>query len=348
MRPRFSNTDPTPTTSKTPGTHASGAWRTLFPSRRRLPLETLPEVRPDWDAFRADGFRFMWFGHSTVALRIDDLTVLVDPVLSPTASPVSWLVPRFQPAACSPEQLPRIDVVVISHDHYDHLDRALIRTLGARQNTRFLVPTGIGRRLAAWGVLPDRITELGWDEFVQVSSVRFTATECRHSSRRGVFDGQSTLWASWAIHGRSARVFYTGDSGYGEHWRRIGEKHGPFDVVFAENGQYDIAWPGEHMQPEQTVAAVRDVRGAAFVPVHWGMFDLALHHWSEPVRRSSLEADRCHVPMLTPLIGQVTELDTPTYRWWQDLDARDPRVTTPIAAPIPPLADPVRPFALHN
>jgi L-ascorbate metabolism protein UlaG (beta-lactamase superfamily) len=329
------------------GERVSVAWRTLFHSRHRLPLETLPEVRPDWDALRAGGFKFMWFGHSTVALRVDDLTVLLDPVLSPTASPVSWLVPRFQPAASTPDQLPQIDVVVISHDHYDHLDRALVRTLAARQKTRFVVPTRVGRRLQRWGVPADRITELGWDEFVQVSTVRFTATEGRHSSRRGVFDGRSTLWASWAVHGVTGSAFYTGDSGYGDHWRHIGDKHGPFDVVFAENGQYDVAWPGEHMQPAQTVAAVRDVRGALFVPVHWGMFDLALHHWSESVRRSSVEADRWGVPMLTPLIGQVTELDTPTYRWWQDLDVRDPRLKLPIEVPTH-LLDPVRSFALQG
>lgn len=178
----------------------SVAWRTMFHGRRRLPLETLPQVRPDWEAFRAGGFRFMWFGHSTVALRVDDLTVLLDPVLSPTASPVSWLVPRFQPAASTPHELPQVDVVVISHDHYDHLDRALVRTLAAHQKTRFVVPTRVGKRLERWGVSADRITELGWDEFIQVSTVRFTATECHHSSRRGLFDGQSTLWASWAIH----------------------------------------------------------------------------------------------------------------------------------------------------
>lgn len=329
----------------TPSEAVSVAWRTIFHARHRLPLETLPQVLPDWDAFRAGGFRFVWFGHSTVALRVDDLTVLLDPVLSPTASPVSWLVPRFQPAVCGFDQLPQIDVVVISHDHYDHLDRALIRHLAARQQTRFVVPIGVGTRMARWGVSPARITELAWDESVQVSTVRFTATECHHSSRRGVFDGQSTLWASWAIHGDNASVFFTGDSGYGDHWRQIGETYGPFDVVFAENGQYDVAWPGEHMQPTQTVAAVRDVGGALFVPVHWGMFDLALHHWSESVRRSSVEADTWGVPMRTPILGQVSGLDTPTYRWWQDLDARDPRLVPEPKVSIRPAG---RPYQLEG
>ncbi len=332
MRQTFSNTDPTPLSSMSFSQALSLAWRTVFHGGRRLPREVLPEVRPDWDSLVSGGLRFIWFGHSTVALRIDGLTVLLDPVLSPTASPVRWLVPRFQPAVSSPDELPQIDVVVISHDHYDHLDRALIRTLAQRAHTRFVVPTRVGLRLQRWGVDPDRITELGWDQSVQISTVAFTATECRHSSRRGLFDGQSTLWASWAIRGTDGSVFYTGDSGYGPHWAEIGAAYGPFDLVFAENGQYDEAWPGEHMQPVQTVSAVRDVRGATFVPVHWGMFDLALHHWSEPVRRSAVEADRCGLPMLTPVIGQVTALDSSTRRWWQDLDARDSRLSAPVIA----------------
>lgn len=317
----------------TPAQVVSVAWRKTYDSRNRLPLEALPEVRPDWDALLAGGFRFIWCGHSSLVLRIDNLTVLLDPVLSPTASPVSWLVPRFQPAVVTVDDLPPIDVVAISHDHYDHLDRSVICSLAARQCTRFIVPNRVGDRLRAWGVPADRITELGWDESVQLGTVRFTATEARHASRRGVFDGSSTLWASWALHGVSASVFYTGDSGYGQHWSRIGEAYGPFDVVFAENGQYGECWPGEHMLPEQTVKAVRDLRGAGFVPVHWGMFDLALHHWSEPVRRSSVEADHWGLPMITPLLGQVTTLRTATYRWWKELDARDPRVT--IRADIP-------------
>jgi L-ascorbate metabolism protein UlaG (beta-lactamase superfamily) len=347
MRQRFCNTDPRPLRSMTLTQVVSVAWRKTYDSRNRLPLETLPEVRPDWDALLAGGFRFMWCGHSSLVLRIDNLTVLLDPVLSSTASPVSWLVPRFQPAVVTPDELPPVDVVVISHDHYDHLDRAVICSLASRQRTRFIVPSSVGERLRGWGVAADRITELGWDEFVQVSTVRFTATEARHASRRGVFDGSSTLWVSWALHGVTASVFYTGDSGYGEHWRRIGDAYGPFDVVFAENGQYGECWPGEHMLPVQTVAAVRDVRGARFVPVHWGMFDLALHHWSEPVRRSSVEADRWGVPMITPLLGQVTKLDTATYRWWEDVDARDPRLT--LRADIPAALQPtaVRQHALQ-
>jgi L-ascorbate metabolism protein UlaG (beta-lactamase superfamily) len=268
----------------------------------------------------------MWFGHSTLALRVDDLTILVDPVLSTAASPLPWLVRRFQPAVAPFDDLPDIDVVVISHDHYDHLDRALVRHLATSSRARFVVPQGIGKLVARWGVPSDRVTELAWDEFVQVSTVTFTATESHHSSGRWLHDQDTTLWASWCIRGQDVSVFYTGDSGYGDHWRRIGEKHGPFDVVFAENGQYAQVWPGAHMFPPQTIAAVRDVRGALFVPVHWGMFDLSVHHWSEPVRMSSVEADRAGVPMLTPLIGQVTGLGTPTTRWWQELDARDPRL----------------------
>lgn len=304
----------------------SASWRILADARRRRPYEKLPEVRPDWSALTAGGFRFMWFGHSTLALRVDDLTILVDPVLATAASPLPWLIRRFQPAVCTAAELPEIDVVVISHDHYDHLDRALVQTLARTREPQFLVPRGVGARLIRWGVSPAKVTELAWDEFVQVSTVRFTATEAHHSSGRGIRDQSSTLWASWAIHGQDTAIFYTGDSGYGAHWQRIGDKHGPFDVVFAENGQYADGWPGAHMYPPQTVAAVRDVRGARFVPVHWSMFDLSLHHWSEPVRLSSVEADAVGLPMVTPLIGQVTDLGSETSRWWQALDARDPRL----------------------
>ncbi|MGV8850217.1 MAG: MBL fold metallo-hydrolase [Propionibacteriaceae bacterium] len=327
MTPRFQNTDPSPTVDMTLRDGLSATWRMLFHAGRRKPCERLPELRPDWDTLRAGGFRFVWFGHSTLALRVDDLTILVDPVLSTAASPVPWLVRRFQPAAATFESLPDIDVVVISHDHYDHLDRALLRHLATRSTARFVVPQGIGKLVVRWGVPSDRVTELGWDEFVQVSTVTFTATESHHSSGRWLHDQDTTLWASWCLRGQDVSVFYTGDSGYGDHWRQIGQKHGPFDIVFAENGQYDEGWPGAHMFPPQTVAAVQDVRGALFVPVHWGMFDLSLHHWSEPVRMSSVEADKAGVPMLTPRIGQVAGLDTPTTRWWHELDARDPRVS---------------------
>lgn len=184
MRQRFCNSDPRPLRSMTLTQVVSVAWRKTYDSRNRLPLEPLPEVRPDWDALLAGGFQFMWCGHSSLVLRIDNLTVMLDPVLSPTASPVSWLVSRFQPAVVTADQLPLVDVVVISHDHYDHLDRAVICGLASRQRTRFIVPSRVGERLRGWGVAADRITELGWDEFVQVSIVRFTATEARHASRR--------------------------------------------------------------------------------------------------------------------------------------------------------------------
>ena len=326
MTPRFTNTDPSPIADMTLREGLAATWRILFHAGRRKPYEPLPQVRPDWDALKAGGFRFMWFGHSTQVLRVDDLTILVDPVLSTAASPLPWFVRRFQPAAATFDDLPDIDVVVISHDHYDHLDRALVRHLATSSTARFVVPQDIGKLIRRWGVPADRVTELAWDEFVQVSTVTFTATEAHHSSGRWLHDQYATLWASWCIRGQDVSVFYTGDSGYGDHWRQIGGKHGPFDVVFAENGQYAEGWPGAHMFPPQTVAAVRDVRGALFVPVHWGMFDLSLHHWSEPVRLSSAEADKVGLPMLTPLIGQVAGIDTPTTRWWQDLDERDPRL----------------------
>jgi L-ascorbate metabolism protein UlaG (beta-lactamase superfamily) len=194
----------------------------LFHAARRRPYEPLPQVRPDWDALSAGGFRFVWFGHSTLAVRLDDLTILVDPVLSTAASPLPWFVRRFQPAAATFRDLPEVDVVIISHDHYDHLDSALVRHLATSSSTRFVVPLGIGRLLGRWGVPSERVTELDWDETVQVSTVTFTATEAHHSSGRFLHDQDSTLWASWCLRGQDASVFYTGDSGYGDHWRRFG------------------------------------------------------------------------------------------------------------------------------
>ncbi len=215
------------------------------------------------------------------------------------------------------ERLPLIDVVVYSHDHYDHLDYPSVLALKNRVG-RFIVPLGVGSRLRGWGVSAERITELDWHESTQVGGIKLTAAPSRHYSGRNGLDQFSTLWASWVIEG-SQKVFFSGDSGYGPHFKAIGEQYGPFDLTMMECGQYDVRWSNSHMLPEQTVQAHRDVKGRVLMPIHWSAFILAFHAWFEPVERLLKEAKRDEIPVLTPMIGESVTPESTTRKWWREV-----------------------------
>ncbi len=298
---------------------AGASYRVLAESKTRAPKVKLPEIRPDLDAFtQADGaFRFVWFGHSTLMLRLENKTILVDPVFAETASPVSFLTRRFQAPVLQKEELPPIDAIVISHDHYDHLDKGLAQFF-AGTDTKYIVPLKVGDALREWGVPATQIVELNWDQSFALGDVTLTATVAHHFSGRGLFDRMKTLWASWVIKGKTQSIYYSGDTAYTDHFRRIGEQHGPFDFAFIENGQYNVLWPDAHMQPEQSIQAALDLKAKAFIPVHWGMFDLSLHHWSEPVVRSSRLAREQGLPYLSPRLGELVDSgNMPEFTdWW--------------------------------
>lgn len=288
----------------------------------RSPQVKLPEVKPDIKEFLAqsDFLKFIWLGHSTLLLNMEGKIFLVDPVFGKSASPFDFMIPRFQPAAISLKQLPYIDAIIISHDHYDHLDKSTVKHF-INKSTKFIVPLGVGQHLRDWGIDASRISELNWGDSTIQSGIKFTATPARHFSGRTFFDRNKTLWASWVIEGKEDKVFYSGDSGYGNHFKEIGRRYGPFDVAFIENGQYNERWPDVHMQPEETLQALIDVDAKILVPVHWGMFDLALHHWTEPISRTHKIATAWDIPVFTPKLGEIVDTgNTPVaVPWWENV-----------------------------
>lgn len=298
------------------------------------PVPTVPVTRQRFDTPPATGLRVTWLGHSSVLVEIDGQRVLTDPILSERASPFTWVGPRRWYAPPLPlQELPPIDAVVISHDHYDHLDYG---TLAAMKdwNTLFFVPLGVGAHLASWGVPEAHIVELDWWEHARVGGLDIVCTPARHASGRTLLDKDGTLWAGWALVGPTHRAFYSGDTGLFPAMKDIGEKLGPFDVTMIESGQYHRAWPDWHIGPEQAVTAHQMLRGRVLLPVHWGLFQLAYHGWTEPIERVLAAAQRAHVTMLAPRPGQSVEpgAPPPLERWWPDLPwntgEQDPIVST--------------------
>ncbi|WP_432833148.1 MBL fold metallo-hydrolase [Dactylosporangium sp. CA-092794] len=299
------------------------AFRELaFGKQRRRPLGSIPVSSPDLGGrLAADGLHVTWLGHSTALVEIEGVRVLFDPVWSERCSPTSFIGPkRMHPMPVPIEQLPRIDAVVISHDHYDHLDLASIRALLRTQQAPFLVPLGVGAHLERWGVPADRLIELDWEEEATVRGITLTATAARHfSGRRFARDG--TLWASWVVKGASRSVFYTGDSGYFAGYKQIGDQFGPFDVSMIQVGAYNDAWPDIHMKPEDGARAHLDVGARVLIPLHWCTFNLALHAWSEPVERLLAEARARDITLIVPRPGDRVNIDVlpEVEPWWRPI-----------------------------
>jgi L-ascorbate metabolism protein UlaG (beta-lactamase superfamily) len=265
------------------------------------------------------GLHITWYGHSTALVEIEGHRVMLDPVWSDRCSPTPLAGPRrlHQPPV-GLRELPPLDAVVISHDHYDHLDMPTIQALADLQTTMFVVPLGVGAHLERWGVPETRITELDWNESARIAGLELIATPARHFSGRG-FSRDETLWASWVIKGPARRVFYSGDTGYFPGFAEIGAEHGPFDATLVQVGAYGGDWADIHMVPEDGVATHLDVRGGLMIPVHWATFDLAPHHWSEPADRAWREAKARDVRLAIPRPGQRVDVDSPPEidAWWQ-------------------------------
>ncbi|MGB5813361.1 MAG: MBL fold metallo-hydrolase [Polyangiales bacterium] len=267
-----------------------------------------------------DSLRAFWIGHASVYLEVDGVRILTDPVFSEYASPFDIGPRRFHPPPIALDDLPKIDAVVISHDHYDHLDRDTVMELSNR-GTEFFVPLGVGAHLERWGVAPAQIHDLDWWEEGKLGDLRIISTPTRHYSGRGLGDYKKKLWSSWSIVGPSHRVYYSGDTGYSQHFKEIGEKLGPFDLTLIKVGAYGPgqSWADVHMAPEPAMQAHLDVQGQTLLPVHWGTFNLAFHDWDEPIRRAVAEARRLDIDLLTPRIGEWIEVPTtqPTHAWWE-------------------------------
>jgi L-ascorbate metabolism protein UlaG (beta-lactamase superfamily) len=316
-------------------------WQSILDARRASPdaspHEKLPVSLVDSQTFvalPATGLRVTWFGHSSMLLEIDGHRILIDPVWSERASPFSWIGPRrWAPPLIALQDLPPMDAVVISHDHYDHLDQ---RTIQAMKGWKalFVVPLGAGAHLVSWGIPEERIVELDWWEERNLSGLHVVCTPARHASGRMAIDGDAKLWAGYAFIGGKHRVYYSGDTGLFPALREIGRRLGPFDLTMIEAGQYGRGWPDWHLGPEQAVRAHQLVQGKAMLPVHWAMFQLAYHSWTEPIERVLAAARPAGVLVLTPRVGQSLEPQAPPAfeHWWPKLPwktaAEDPIVAT--------------------
>ena len=311
---RFVNLVDTKISTRQPG--ESMDFKTyLSPPPGKNPQRPLPTAKFDPTQFSSG--EFVWFGHSTVLFRSAGLNILTDPVFN-RASPVPiGGKPFAMQSAPSIDDLPTIDVVIISHDHYDHLDHIVMSQL-ADSAELFLVPLGVKAHLDRWGVPAHKVFELDWYESYALPTATFTFTPARHFSGRGVSNRNTTLWGSWVVATTDMSVFYAGDSGYFKEFERIGEQYGPFDIAFMENGAYDANWSQIHMMPEESVQAAIALKAKLFFPIHWGKFDLAKHPWNEPIQRAVVAAKQQQMPIVAPLIGQVFTLDRPVFEvWWE-------------------------------
>lgn len=303
----------------------------LFGGDRRVPKGPLPSIDPTagWTKKPRSGLRATWLGHSTVLLEIDGVRVLTDPVWGLRASPSQWAGPkRFQPVPIPVRALPPLDAVVISHDHYDHLDYGTIRAL-ARRDVPFVTSLGVGAHLEAWGVPPRRIIELDWWESYALPKVALTVTAApsQHFSGRGLRSRNSTLWSSMVLRSRRHAVFFSGDTGLTTEYAAINERLGPFDLVMLEVGAFHPAWGHIHLGPENALEAWSLLGKSAFLPVHWGTFSLAMHAWDEPAETLLALGARRGVPLVMPRLGEPVE---PAHvervsPWWRAVERRPRR-----------------------
>lgn len=298
-------------------------WKMLTGVKGQEPLKqikTLPFTPEIYGPLPDSQTAVTWFGHSTMMLKLEGKTFLFDPVFSPRASMFSFMGPKqfnFD-KYIQVEDLPQVDAVVISHDHYDHLDYETVQKLTAKVG-HFFVPLGVGAHLEAWGVAPDNISEMDWWNETEFQGLTVAFTPSRHFSGRGVTNRNTTLWGSWVVMGKTQRIYFSGDSGYTPEFANIGEKYGPFDLAFVECGQYNPQWASIHMMPEETAQAAMDLQADLMIPIHWGKFALSLHTWEDPVARMTVEADRIGQSYLLPQIFETIILgkDAPKTRWWE-------------------------------
>jgi L-ascorbate metabolism protein UlaG (beta-lactamase superfamily) len=298
----------------------------LCGGERRVPSGPLPSLNPleSWKKSPSSGLRATWLGHSTVLIEIDGVRVLTDPVWGPRASPSTLAGPkRFQPVPVPLKSMPPVDVVIVSHDHYDHLDYPTIREL-AKRNVPFVTSLGVGAHLEAWGVSPALITELDWWEAHTLprAGLTITAAPSQHFSGRGLKDRNATLWSSIVLHSQNHSVFFSGDTGLTEEYRLIRERLGPFDLVMLEIGAYHPAWGDIHLGPSNALQALTLLGGGVFLPVHWGTFSLAMHAWDQPAEELLRLSEKSGVQLVMPKLGEALE-PAHTDRvepWWRNVD----------------------------
>ncbi|WP_225872364.1 MBL fold metallo-hydrolase [Pedobacter frigidisoli] len=286
----------------------------------KIPLKPLPFVQPDLNGLpKSSSPEIIWFGHSSYLIKVDGLRVLVDPIFSATPSPFSFIGSKAFPGTrfINAEDFKNIDVLLITHDHYDHLDYSSILKI-APTAKQIVTSIGVGSHLERWGISTDKINELCWNETTSsLNGLKFTAVPARHFTGRK-FKRNQTLWSAFVLETANNKLFLGGDSGYDTHFAKIGEEYGPFDLALLECGQYNEMWPYIHMFPEDSLKAAKDLKAKIMMPVHWGKFSLAMHTWDEPIKRIVAEAERINFPLITPKLGETVVLGEyqPTKQWW--------------------------------
>lgn len=318
----FHNTQPSRTLT---GSYGAMLRRQFFGREQRQPagrIPIIPRTRNDYTRPPESGLRATWIGWATVLVEIDGRIVLTDPIWSQRCSPSTLIGPRrLHAPPIALDELPAVDLVVISHDHYDHLDMTTVQALASR-GTHFAVPLGIGAHLERWAIHSSQIHELDWSETFVWRDLSITSTPARHYSGRNPLLGNGTLWSSWVIRGPRHRLFFSGDSGYSPAFAEIGAQHGPFDLTMIKIGASDPSWSEIHMTPEEAVRVHRELRGAVLLPVHWGTFNLAFHSWGDPADRALAEASKKGVHIVIPKPGEWVEpsaWSSPTAAWWRSL-----------------------------
>lgn len=287
-----------------------------------LPPRPLPSVKTDLKNLPNGNPLLVWFGHSSYLLKIDGKHILVDPVFSGYAAPFKFKSAKSFDGTnvYHVDDMPPIDILLITHDHYDHLDYKTVLKLNNK--VKYIITSlGVGSHLEYWGFDMNKVTELDWNDSVEkIEGLKFTSAPARHFSGRS-FKRATTLWASFILKTPTHSIYLGADSGYDTHFKTIGEKHGPFDLAILESGQYNEAWKNIHMMPEETVQASIDLNAKTLLPVHWGKFSLALHPWNEPIERVLKKAEELHVNVTTPLIGQplIIGENYPNQKWWRQV-----------------------------
>jgi len=283
------------------------------------PIITLPINKGLYNQAVNDEVIITWLGHSTLLIKTGGITILTDPVFSDRASMTTFFGPKKFDYTndYKLEDLPPIDIVIISHDHYDHLDYRAIQAL-KKTVKKFFMPLGVGSHFERWGVDPEKIVELDWWESVNYQNIELIATPTRHFTGRKLNDRFKTLWCGWVIKSEKKSLYFSGDSGYWDGFKKIGDKYGPFDITMIECGQYSPYWPTIHMAPEESVQAALDLQSKAAMPIHWGKFKLSLHSWYEPPTRFKAKAEIEKLPVVIPQIGETFSLENlPTIEWWK-------------------------------
>jgi len=283
------------------------------------PATVIPSIKTDLQKYYSKGPSIIWFGHSSYLIHYNGFNILVDPVLSGYASPFSFYLKAFKGAdADKPLDMPEVDMMIITHNHYDHLDKNAIKSLSAKTKS-FYMPLGVKENIASFVTKNQPVVEMDWWQTNRVNDqIKLTATPARHFSGRGLKRNQS-LWSSFVLEINGYSIFIGSDSGYGEHFKEIGKQFRSFDIAILECGQYNAAWPFIHSMPEELIHEGKELNAKVIMPVHWAKFSLALHDWDEPIKRFVAAAEATGTPYTAPMIGQPVVLDEfyPKQAWWR-------------------------------